>query len=413
LGLLASACAGGADDEGKAVAQPSTGPAGTGDAQPVRADADLVIWTDPTRTGVLTELANDFGEANKVTTAVQGVSTDLLASFISANGAGNGPDVLVGTHDWIGRLVQNGAIEKVRLSENDQQLYEQTALAGVRYNGDLYGLPFAFSSVALFRNTKMAPKAPTTIEQLESMARASRVDQGAEQALCLPVGSGGDAYHLQPLYSSAGGYVFGTLQDGEYDAVDLGVGRQGSLDAAAKIAELGRRGVLSPSVDADNAVSMFTEGRCPFLEAGPWALQQIREAGTPYAVTPMVGFAGMGPARPFVDVQAFFIATKGKNTDLAERFVLDGANSPQAMTSLYRSQPLPPAMRDVLTAVSAKDRDTAAFASAASAGVILPALPEMTAVWEPLGKAEVAIIGGADPNTTMQDAGTQIAEDVH
>jgi arabinogalactan oligomer/maltooligosaccharide transport system substrate-binding protein len=283
----------------------------------------------------------------------------------------------------------------------------------VRYNGDLYGLPYAFSSVALFRNTKVVPKAPATIEQLESMARAVGVGQGAEQPLCLPVGSGGDAYHLQPLYSSAGGYVFGTRHDGEYDPVDLGVGRQGSLDAAVKIGELGRRGVLSPSVSADNAVSMFIEGRCPFLEAGPWALQQIRDAKTPYAVTPMVGFAGMGPARPFTDVQAFFVATKGRNTDLAEQFVLDGVNSPQAMTSLYRSQPLPPAMQEVLKSVTVKDPDTAAFAAAASAGVPLPALPEMTSVWEPLGKAEVAIIGGADPHTTMQDAGTQIAEDVH
>ena len=39
----------------------------------------------------------------------------------------------------------------------------------------------------------------------------------------------------------------------------------------------------------------------------------------------------------------------------------------------------------------------------------MPSLPQMAAVWAPLGQAEAAIAGGADPATTMTQAGQTIA----
>ena len=39
----------------------------------------------------------------------------------------------------------------------------------------------------------------------------------------------------------------------------------------------------------------------------------------------------------------------------------------------------------------------------------MPAIPEMAAVWEPLGKAYAAIVTGADPTKTMTDAGKTIS----
>ena len=62
----------------------------------------------------------------------------------------------------------------------------------------------------------------------EAARKAGKVDS----ALNLPVGENGDVYHMEPVLTSMGGYLFGQTADGEYDPTDLGVGKPGSLDAA-------------------------------------------------------------------------------------------------------------------------------------------------------------------------------------
>ena len=51
-----------------------------------------------------------------MTVEVQAVSKDLQTNFVTASQQGSGPDVVVGAHDWIGNLVQNGAIDPVQLT---------------------------------------------------------------------------------------------------------------------------------------------------------------------------------------------------------------------------------------------------------------------------------------------------------
>ena len=397
LGLAVPACGSGgtqpAQDATSSSSSSSAAPDATG-----RADADLVIWADDKRAAALEGVAAAFGEENGITVAVQAVSNDVLqTNFVTANTAGNGPDVVVGAHDWIGNMVQNGAIDPLPLPDAQRQQFSDIALRGVTYDGKTYGLPYAVESLALFRNTALVPQAPATVEDLVASGKAS----GAENPLCLQQGQEGDAYHMHPLYSSAGGYLFGTSADGDYDPADLGVGGPGSVAAAQEVAELAQRGALKTSITGDNSVSLFAEGKCAYLVSGPWATPDVKKAGIEYALTPVPGFAGMGPAQPLTGVQAFYVASKGKNKSFAQSFVLDAAASPETMEALYEAEPRPSALKAALAAESAADPDTAVFAQAAEGGQILPAIPQMAGVWEPLGKAHAAVINGADPAATM------------
>ena len=42
----------------------------------------------------------------------------------------------------------------------------------------------------------------------------------------------------------------------------------------------------------------------------------------------------------------------------------------------------------------------------------MPAIPAMAAIWDPFGKAEAAVIGGADPTTTVAAAGKTISAQI-
>ena len=206
-----------------------------------------------------------------------------------------------------------------------------------------------------------------------------------ESALNLPVGELGDAYHMEPLYTSTGGYLFGTTGDGEYQADDLGVGKPGSIKAAQKIGRLGEKGqkVLRRSISGDNSIALFTEGKAAFLVSGPWALGDVRHSGIDYAIQSVPGFAGQKPAEPFMGAQAFMNASNAKNA--AQEFVNSGVNNEEAMTTLYEEANLPACLLSLQESIAADDPDTALFAEAANKAAPMPALAAMAAVWEPPG----------------------------
>lgn len=386
---------------------------GGGDAGPTTGASaetpggELLIWADDKRAAALQPFAEKFGAENGVTVKVQAISKDQQTTFVTASRQGSGPDVTVGAHDWIGNLVQNGAIEPVQLSADQTAGLNPNAVKAVTFNGQTYGVPYAMENLALIRNTDLAPKAPATIEELVAEAGKAKTPE----KLCLQVGQKGDAYHLYPLYSSAGGYLFGTSANGDYDPKDLGVGTPESVQAFQKIATLGEKGdgALKRSITPENSIATFTSKKCAFLVSGPWAVTDVKKAGIKYDISPVPGFQGGQPARPFLGVQTFYVAAKGKNKALAQEFVTNYVTTPDLAVALYEAEPRPPALTAAFDRVKSKDADLEKFVTAGKDGLPLPAVPEMAAIWDPFGKAEAAVVGGADPASTITAAGRTIS----
>ncbi|MEV4118121.1 maltose ABC transporter substrate-binding protein [Micromonospora sp. NPDC049645] len=398
LALAASGC-GGDSDEPAAKETPKA------------AGGKLVIWADDKRTAALKPFAEKFGQENGVTVEVQAVSKDLQTNFVTASQQGSGPDVVVGAHDWIGNLVQNGAIDPVQLAAEQKSAFNPTAIKAVTFNGQLYGVPYAQENLALIRNTDLAPEAPKTIEDLVADGKRLKTAKKATETLCLQVGQNGDAYHIYPLYTSAGGYLFGTGANGDYDPKDLGVGKPESVAAFKKIGALGEKGagVLKRSISDTNSIATFTGKKCAYLVSGPWAVADVKKANIKYDISPIPGFAGGKEAQPFVGVQAFYVAAKGKNKALAQEFVANYTSTPELAVALYNAEARPPALTAALDQVKGTDPDLAKFQEAGKNGQVLPAIPAMAAIWDPFGKAEAAVIGGADPTSTITAAGRTIS----
>lgn len=398
LALAASGCGGDSDEPATKESAKAAG-------------GKLVIWADDKRTAALKPFAEKFGQENGVTVEVQAVSKDLQTNFVTASQQGSGPDVVVGAHDWIGNMVQNGAIDPVQLTADQKGAFNETAVKAVTFNGQLYGVPYAMENLALIRNTALAPEAPKTIEDLVATGKKLKAEKKASEILCLQSGQNGDAYHIYPLYTSAGGYLFGTAANGDYDPTDLGVGKPESIEAFKKIGALGEKGegALKRSITPENSIATFTGKKCAFLVSGPWAVADVKKANIAYDITPVPGFAGGKDAQPFVGVQAFYVASKGKNKALAQEFVANYVTRPDLAVALYQAEPRPPALTAALDQVKGSDPDLAKFTEAGKNGQVLPAIPAMAAIWDPFGKAEAAVIGGADPAKTITAAGKTIA----
>ena len=379
------------------------------------AGGTLTIWADDQRSAALKPFAEKFGKDNGVTVEVQAVSKDLQTNFVTASQSGKGPDIVVGAHDWIGNLVQNGAIDPVQLPDAQKSAFAEVAVKAVTFNGQVYGVPYAIENLALIRNTDLAPTAPASIEDLVKAGQTLKTAGKVTNIMSLQVGTTGDAYHAYPLFTSAGGYLFGQKANGDYDPADLGVDKPASVEAFKKIAALGEKGsgALSRSITGDNAIPTFTGGKTAFLISGPWAVADIKKAGVKYDITPIPAFAGGKPAQPFVGVQAFYVASKGRSKALANEFITNYLTKPDLQVALYQANPRPPALVAALDQVKGSDPDIQKWLDAGKGGAVLPAIPAMAAVWDPFGKAEAAIIGGADVQTTLTAAGKAITEAIN
>ncbi|CAM3671799.1 sugar ABC transporter substrate-binding protein [Nocardioides zeicaulis] len=408
LALTAAGCGGGGSGSGDGSSDAASSSSSSPSADSGGGDADLLVWTDSLKIDAVKKVADDFGAANGITVKVQAISEDLQGSFVTADAAGNGPDVVVGAHDWIGNLVQNGAIEPLNLTPDELSGYSEKAVQATTYDGKLYGVPYGVEALALYRNTEVVPDEPKTMDDAIAEGQAAVKAGKVDSALNLPVGELGDAYHMEPILTSFGGYIFSYDDATGYDAQDVGIGKEGSVKAAQEISQLARDKVLRTSISGDNSIALFTSGKAAFLVSGPWALADVKKAGFDYAIQPVPGFAGQEAAAPFMGAQAFMVAANGKNKDIAQEFVNNGVNSEDAMTTLYEGTQLPPAMTAVQEQVD--DPDLSVFTEAANAAAPMPAIPAMASVWEPLGKAYAAIVSGKDPVSTIQSAGDTITK---
>ena len=107
------------------------------------------------------------------------------------------------------------------------------------------------------------------------------------------------------------------------------MGKPESIAAFKKIAALGEKGegALKRSIAGNNSIATFTGKKCAFLVSGPWAIADVKKAGINYDISAGPGFAGGKEAPPFVGVQAFYVAAKGKNKALAQEFVTNYVTS--------------------------------------------------------------------------------------
>lgn len=96
----------------------------------------------------------------------------ILEQFTQAGEDGLGPDLLLGSSDWIPKLADGGLLREIKI---DDQQFENTALKVSGYQDKVYGLPISFFPQATFYNRDLVDQPPSTLEDLLSEAEAGKV----------------------------------------------------------------------------------------------------------------------------------------------------------------------------------------------------------------------------------------------
>ncbi|MBE0410194.1 MAG: maltose/maltodextrin ABC transporter substrate-binding protein MalE [Anaerolineales bacterium] len=405
-----------APEEPTATTAPTTEPTPTeADATPeatptpkplASKEGTLTIWVDGGRVQAITDMGKQFTEAYNVPVAVQELGFgDVRDQLKIAGPPGEGPDIIIGAHDWLGELVTNGLLEPLDLGDKAQS-FDPVSLQAFTYNGQLYGVPYAVEAIALVYNKDVSPEPPMTWEEMKEIARNLQEQGDVEQGYVLHQG---DPYHTYPIITGFGGYVFGRTEDDSYNPEDLGLDNPGAIAAAEEIDSMIKEGLLRKDVNYEIMMTLFKEGKSAFFIGGPWTLTDLRSSGVNYGIAKIPTMEQT--PRPFVGVQGFMVSAFGENKLLAQAFLTEYLASDEAMQALYQAVPNVPAwlpLRETLD-----DADLQMFAESAADGEPMPAIPQMSAVWEAWGKAITIIFQQQQPaDQAMKDAAQTIRETI-
>jgi maltose-binding protein MalE len=364
----------------------------------------LLIWADEKRATALEAVAPAFTEATGVEVEIVLVDFGSIKDEVTSKGpVGEGPDLFIGAHDWVGELATNGAIATIDLGARTSE-FTSTGLDALKWEGQQYGLPYVTEAVALYYNTDLVPEAPVTLEDLTTACDAVEVDN----CLGVPGGNdGGDAYHHYPFISVFGGYIFGFDPATGFDVADVGLASDGAVLGAELLEGLIADGYVA-STNYDDAKNLFLEGKQAAWLTGPWELGTLNDqTAVNWSVTKLPTVDG-NSMNPFVGVQGFYLSEYASNKALATEFLLSFIATPETMLALFEADPRGSAYIATIDAVSG-DPVNATFALSAADGQFMPNVPEMGAVWGPVGDNFLALRNGdIEAAAAMANAAEQV-----
>ncbi len=373
------------------------------------ATGSLVIWADKTRVPTLKALAAEFKNGYGIDIVVEELAFgDVRDIFLVAGPAGQGPDIIVGPHDWLGELVNSGLLAPIDLGDKAAD-FSPSALEAFTYQGELYGMPNAVENVGLIRNVDMVPEAPTTWDEVMEISRELAADNGADEAANRYgfVREEGTPYAFFPIQTAFGGYIFGRNADKSWNPEDVGMDSKGSIAAADWYAQMVKDGLQPKAMTNDIMLSWFEQGKAAMFIGGPWDLPRLKKSGINYAISDIP--AAEQPGQPFLGAQGFMVSAFSKEPLLAQVFLTEFVATTDTMKMFYDADPRPPAYLPLLDTL--EDKDISAFGKAGVNAVPMPAIPEMSAVWEAWANALTLVAQGGDtPESAFKNAAQQIRD---
>ncbi len=369
---------------------------------------EIVIWhgwgTDSTEAEILDEIISKFQEMYPYVTVDQ-VSVpfnDLKNKLTMAIPQGQGPDLFIGPHDWVGELADYyKVIEPIDKYIDPLKLrayFVPVTLQADTYKSHLWALPESFESVALIVNKDLVNSVPKTTDDLLS---AKKFVKGDVQPLMFPVGT---FYFYAPFHFGFGGGIF-AYKDGKL-TVDP-IKNAGAIAAMKYLLSLKENGVL-PSDPPDYGMMMdnFTKGKVAMIINGPWAWGDIKKK------VPNASIELIPGGKPFVGVKNIYLSSESQNKEAAIEFMKfftglvtadDGYNAPYRLAKEVGHIP---ALVDLYMKSDIRNSEVIrGFSAQASLGVPMPNIPEMGSVWGEMDNAlQLVYSGQQTPEQALQTA---------
>ncbi len=355
----------------------------------------LLVWVDSARVATFKPSVDTWAKANGVTVTLTGKDFGQVRDQMkTAVPAGTGPDLLIGAaHDWTGSLAAAGVLRPITVSAATAASLAPNAMQAFLFGGKQYGLPFYTENIALVRNLKAAPKAPTTGAQIKN----GELQIGYSA-------TGGDPYHFYPVQSSFGAPVFESTSKGWTST--LGMDNAAGTKFAQYLATKGEKFFAKAGKGWDDMVCDIKTGKVKYWITGPWAIGAIENGNSKcttksainkdFGVSAIPSFGGK-TAQQFMGAKGGYISNSPSTDVVNATQLLTYLAGKEAGISYFNVDSFSPANRAALV-VASNDPVIAAFAAAGRRAVPMPNIVAMDSVWDKWGKTEAKLLTGKSTN---------------
>jgi arabinogalactan oligomer / maltooligosaccharide transport system substrate-binding protein len=305
---------------------------------------------------------------------------DIKQKLILGAAKGEGADLVLSLpHDQLGEMAAAGVLEPMDKYLTNKGDINRTALSAMTYQGQLFGLPMFAEAVGVVYNKKLIKAVPGTWPGF--LAAAQRLTD-AKKGTYGYLANLGDVYAQYGVISAFGGYVFKN-NAGTLDVKDLGVGNAGVAKAMGFLNDLRFKDKLIPTgVDGAVAKAQFLGGNLAMYLTGPWDMGDIKKAGIDFGIAAFPTPPGAsGKWSPFVGVQGVLMNSYSKNKAAAAKFA-KFIITPDSQVAFNKAGGRIPISNRAVSQLRS-DPVVSGFSKNIAAGVPMPNVPQMGAVWGP------------------------------
>lgn len=382
-----------------------------------RVDPDaVVVWTafEGSELRTLQEVISEFKQqTHRKVELLKVPFSSLKQKMLVAGPAGQGPDLLICPHDWIGQLYLAGLLAPIPKSLIEEDFYD-IALRCVQYQGQVFALPLNTDCLVLARNPTLCPQAPQDLAELVEFASTIQRDHDGVLGFAYALT---DFYFTGAFLEGFGADLLAPFRQSQFHVEDLDFASPQAVAGAQWIYDLGKghRFDLVP-LDMKNqtAVELFTRGRLAMMVCGPWNLGELRASKVSYELS-ILPRGPVGPCSPFVGVSGV-VASKKALEKNGTGELLQFLGSPEVVARLCLAAGRAPARRAVAERIASQSvspqvlKDLQILSDAAQQGVPMPNHPAVGATFWPAmqGAFELILRGLVNP----QDELTQTTERV-
>ena len=354
----------------------------------------LTIWINRDREDTcLSKIAEMFTEDTGIPVTV--AHPDKLdVKFIQAAMTGNGPDLVVWSHDLLGAWVKSGIISQVNPKASFVSKFMDKSWNAMTVDGRYYGYPFAVETLSLICNNRFIKSRPENFEDLVKLGEKFRnIDV---KPLVFAYAS---PYFSYPFLSASGGYVYGRTGD-SYDLKDIGVDNEGSRKGLRFIVDLIKQGFLDKGTDYAVMESLFLKNRAACIINGPWSWPKYEKANIDFNVYSLPKLAGNN-TRAFVAVTGVFVNSASPNKELAVEFLENYLLTDEGYQVINNEHAIGIAALKSFQSMQSKDTRVSSAGADVENGEIIPSVPQMDIYWTAI---ENAVKNAASGRQSVEEA---------
>ncbi|ASJ06340.1 extracellular solute-binding protein [Thermococcus pacificus] len=374
---------------------------------------DIVIWhaMQPNELEVFQSLAEEYMAMCPGVTITFEQKPDLESALKAAIPTGQGPDLFIWAHDWIGKFADAGMLEPIDDYVTDDILkdFAPMAVDAIQYKEHYYAMPFAAETVAVIYNKNMVSEPPRTFDEMKAIMEKYYDPDNEKYGIAWPI----NAYFISGIAQAFGGYYFDDKT--EQPGLDKPETIEGFQFFFQNIWPY-----MAPTGDYNTQQSIFLEGRAPMMVNGPWSINDVKKAGIDFDVVPLPPITKDGKEywpRPYGGVKNIYFAAGIKNKEAAWKFVKWFTTSPDVIKELSLQLGYIPVLKPVLDDPEIQaDPVIYGFGQAVQHAYLMPKSPKMSAVWGGVDGAINEILqdpANADIPAILQNYQQQILDNMN